>query len=184
MSRIGKKPIALPEGVSLTVGKGNIVSVKGPKGELTQVIDADLTLESKDGVVELSRPTEQKRHKAVHGLSRALIANMVEGVATGYKLELELVGVGYKAVCSGHVLELSLGYSHPIFFALPAEVKGVAVTEKGKNPIVTLESIDKQLIGQVAAKLKSLRKTEPYKGKGVKFVGEEIRRKAGKTASK
>lgn len=183
MSRIGKKPISLPEGVSLEIKEGNI-KVKGPKGELEQSYDTAFDVKVEDGSVEVARPTEQKRHKALHGLYRSLISNMVIGVSEGYKKELELVGVGFKAVCSQNVLELSLGYSHNIFFQLPAEVVAAAVTEKGKNPIVTLESIDKQLVGSVAAKLRSLRKIEPYKGKGVRFVGENIRRKAGKTAAK
>ena len=184
MSRIGKKPIEIPEGVTLEVSGDNVVTVKGPKGELQQPIDVDMSLEIKDGILNVARPTEQKRHKALHGLSRALIANMVEGVSNGYKKDLELVGVGYKASNQGNVLELSLGYSHNIFFAVPEEVKVTTLTEKGKNPIVTLESIDKQLIGHVAAKIRSLRKIEPYKGKGVKFVGEHVRRKAGKAAAK
>ena len=184
MSRIGKKPIILPEGVSISVSSSNEVLVKGAKGELKQEVDRDIKVEVKDGQVDVVRPTDQKRHKALHGLYRSIINNMVVGVTEGYKIDLELVGVGYKAVCQNNVLELNLGYSHAIYFALPAEVKGGAVTEKGKNPIVTLESIDKQLIGQVAAKLRELRKIEPYKGKGVRFVGEHIRKKAGKTAAK
>jgi len=184
MSRIGKKPISLPDGVSLEISKEGVIKVKGPKGELQEKIDTDIKVSLEDGEVTLERPTEQKRHKSLHGLYRSLISNMVVGVKEGYKKELELVGVGFKAVCTQNVLELNLGYSHNVFFQLPEEVKGTAVTEKGKNPIVTLESIDKQLIGQVAAKLRSLRKIEPYKGKGIKFVGEEIRRKAGKAAAK
>ena len=184
MSRIGKKPIILPEGVSITVSASNEVLVKGAKGELKQDIDRDIKVEVKDGQVELSRPTDQKRHKALHGLYRAIISNMVVGVTEGYKIDLELVGVGYKAVCQNNILELNLGYSHNIFFGLPAEVKATAVMAKGKNPLINLESNDKQLIGQVAAKIRELRKVEPYKGKGVRFVGEEIRRKAGKTAAK
>jgi len=184
MSRIGKKPIALPEGVSVSVSSSNEVLVKGPKGELKQGIDRDIKVEVKEGQIDLSRPTDQKRHKALHGLYRSIVSNMVAGVNEGYKIDLELVGVGFKAVCQNNVLELNLGYSHNIYFGLPAEVKGTAVMTKGKNPTVTLESIDKQLIGQVAAKIKELRKVEPYKGKGVRFVGEQIRRKAGKTAAK
>lgn len=183
MSRIGKKPISLPEGVTLEI-KGDNIKVKGPKGELEQNFDTDFDIKVEDGIITVVRPTEQKRHKALHGLYRSLIDNMIVGVSEGYKRELELVGVGYKAVCNQNVLELSLGYSHNIFFQLPSEVKGEAVTVKGKNPIVTLESIDKQLVGHVAAKLRSLRKIEPYKGKGVRFVGEIVRRKAGKTAAK
>lgn len=184
MSRIGNKPIKLPAKVEVSVSAGNEVVVKGPKGSLSEKVDRDITVEVKDGQVIVKRPTEQKRHKALHGLYRSLINNMVTGVSDGYKHELELVGVGYKATATGSVLELSLGYSHNIFVALPKEVSVKAVTDKGKNPIVTLESIDKQLIGQVAAKLRSLRKVEPYKGKGIRFVNEVVRRKAGKTAAK
>jgi len=185
MSRIGKKPINIPEGVSYTFSKEKgMITVKGKKGELSQKIDTDFSIEEKEGELVLSRPTEQKRHKALHGLYRSLINNMVVGVSEGYKKELELVGVGYKAAAQGNVLELSLGYSHTIFFAVPGEISVTAETLKGKNPVVTLEGIDKQLIGQVAAKLRSLRKVEPYKGKGVRFVGEVIRRKAGKQAAK
>lgn len=185
MSRIGKKPISLPEGVTFEISKDtNTVTVKGSKGELSQVIDSDFTVGSNDGELSIARPTEQKRHKALHGLYRSLLNNMVVGVSTGYKKELELVGVGYKASNQGNTLELSLGYSHTIFMGIPKELKLTTETQKGKNPIVTLEGIDKQLIGQIAAKIKSLRKSEPYKGKGIKFVGEEIRRKAGKQAAK
>ena len=184
MSRIGKKPINLAEGIAVEVNDGNLVTVKGPKGSLSQQIDPDISINVEDGILTVSRPTEQKRHKALHGLYRSLINNMVEGVSAGYKKELELIGVGYKATAQGKVLELSLGHSHSIFFQIPEELIVSAETQKGKNPIVTLEGIDKQLIGQVAAKIKSLRKIEPYKGKGVKFVGEYVRRKAGKTAAK
>ena len=183
MSRIGNKPIALPDKVSVNIS-GNTVSVKGPKGELSQTIDPDIKVSIEDGVLSVSRPTEQKRHKALHGLYRSLLNNMVVGVSEGYKISLELVGVGYKASATGSLLELSLGYSHPIFFALPTEIKVTTVTEKGKNPLIHLEGIDKQLIGHIAAKIRSLRPVEPYKGKGVRFVGQTIRRKAGKTASK
>lgn len=183
MSRVGKLPITIPEGVSIN-SKNNVVQVKGPKGELTQPIDRDITVEVKDGEVVVSRPTEQKRHKAMHGLYRALINNMVEGVSKGYKKELELVGVGYKASAQGSLLELNLGYSHSIFLQVPEGISVKAETAKGKNPVVSLEGFDKQLIGQVAAKIKSLRPVEPYKGKGIRFVGESIRRKAGKAASK
>ena len=182
MSRIGKAPISLPQGVEINVSKGNVVSVKGPKGELTQQIDPDLTVEVENGEINIKRPTDQKRHRSVHGLYRSLINNMVEGVSKGYIKELELVGVGYRAANTGQLLELTLGYSHPIMFAIPDEVKVEAIMEKGKNPIVKLESIDKQLIGQIAAKIRAFRKPEPYKGKGIRFKGEEIRRKAGKTA--
>jgi len=184
MSRIGNAPINIPEGVEVEVQKGNLVKVKGPKGELTQDINPDITVEIEDGQVVVKRPTEQKRHKSMHGLYRSLINNMVDGVNNGYKKELELVGVGYKATVQNNVLELSLGYSHNIFFALPDEIKADAQTEKGKNPIVTIEGIDKQLVGHLAAKIKSLREVEPYKGKGIRFVGQQIRRKAGKAAAK
>ncbi len=183
MSRIGNAPIVIPSGVTVDV-KGGSVNVKGPKGELSQHIGTDITAKVDDGQVVVERPTEQKRHKALHGLYRSLINNMVVGVNEGYKLELELVGVGYKASVQGNVLELNLGYSHNIYLAIPAEVKVVAETQKGKNPKVTLEGVDKQLVGQVAAKVRSLRKVEPYKGKGIRFVGENVRRKAGKTAAK
>ena len=184
MSRIGKKPISLPQGVSVDVAADNVVTVKGPKGELSQAVNPEMTVTVDDGTVSVARPTEQKRHKSLHGLYRSLINNMVIGVSEGYKKELELVGVGYKAAVSNNVLELNLGYSHNIYLAVPQEVKTTAEMQKGKNPIVRLESNDKELIGQVAAKIRSLRKIEPYKGKGVRFVGEQIRRKAGKTAAK
>lgn len=184
MSRIGKSPINLPQGVTLEIAKDNLVTVKGSKGSLQQQVNPAIKLSVEDNVVSLERPTESKRHKAMHGLYRALLANMVEGVSEGYKRELELVGVGYKAVVQGNVLELNVGYSHSIFLGLPEEIKVTAETVKGQNPKITLESIDKQLIGQVAAKIKSLRSVEPYKGKGIRFVGEYIRRKAGKTAAK
>ena len=183
MSRIGKKPIQVPSGITFSMAD-NVVTVKGPKGELSQSIDPDISIKHEDGVITLTRPTEQKRHKSLHGLYRALIANMIEGVSNGYKINLELVGVGYKANAQNNVLELSLGYSHNLFVALPPEVKVVAAQEKGSNPIVSLEGIDKQLVGQVAAKIRSLRKVEPYKGKGIRFVGEQVRRKAGKAAAK
>lgn len=184
MSRIGKKPIDLPQGVSVDVTASNVVIVKGPKGELSQAVNPDMSVVVEDGVLKVGRPTEQKRHKALHGLYRSLINNMIVGVTEGYKKELELVGVGYKAAVSGNVLELNLGYSHNIYLAVPSEVKTTAAMVKGKNPLVTLESTDKELIGQVAAKIRSMRKVEPYKGKGVRFVGEVVRRKAGKTAAK
>jgi len=183
MSRIGKLPISLPKGVSVDIS-ADVVTVKGPKGELSQKIDKDITVEMNDGTVELSRPTEQKRHKAMHGLYRSLINNMVIGVAEGYKKQLELVGVGYKATNKGNILELNLGYSHNIYFMVPEEVSVTTETAKGKNPIVTLECVDKQLIGHVAAEIRSLRKVEPYKGKGIRFVGEIVRRKAGKAGAK
>jgi len=184
MSRIGKLPISVPTGVAISVDNDNAVTVKGPKGSLTTKVDRDITVAIEDGTLTVTRPTEQKRHKAMHGLYRSLINNMVEGVSKGFEKKLELVGVGYKATLTGTTLELALGYSHNVFVALPSEVTATAVTDKGKNPIVTLNSIDNQLLGQVAAKIRSLRKVEPYKGKGVRFVGEIIRRKAGKTASK
>lgn len=184
MSRIGKKPIEIKSGIQVDISNSNLVSVKGPKGTLTQQVDPDIKLSIENGLLTVVRPTEQKRHKAMHGLYRALINNMIEGVSKGYKKELEIVGVGYKANVQGKILELSLGHSHSIFFEIPNELTASAETLKGKNPVVTLEGIDKQLIGQVAAKIRSLRKVEPYKGKGVRFVGQVIRRKAGKTAAK
>jgi len=184
MSRIGKKPIVVPAGVTMTVGADNTVKVKGPKGELAQKVDADIIIKQEDNTIVVERPTEQKRHKAMHGLYRALLQNMIVGVTEGYKLDMELVGVGYKAVANGQVLELSLGYSHSIYLEIPSELKVAAEMPKGKNPTVSLTGIDKQLIGFVASKIRSLRKVEPYKGKGVRFVGETIRRKAGKSASK
>ncbi len=184
MSRIGKAPIAIPSGVTITVSDKNLVTVKGPKGELTQQVDNDITVKQEDGQVVVTRPTEQKRHKSLHGLYRALINNMVVGVTEGYKTTQELVGVGYRATSTGNTLELALGFSHPIVFILPKEVKVTTTSEKGKNPTVTLESADKQLIGQIAAKIRGFRKPEPYKGKGVKFAGEVLRRKAGKSAKK
>ncbi len=184
MSRIGNRIIEEPAGVTVDIDKSNLVTVKGPKGELKQQVNPDLTISIEDGSMTISRPTEQKRHKAQHGLYNALLSNMIEGVTSGYKKELELVGVGYRATNKGQLLELALGYSHPIYFMVPEEVKLSTVTEKGSNPLVVLESHDKQLIGQVAAKIKAFRKPEPFKGKGVRFKGEWIRRKAGKTAAK
>ncbi len=184
MSRIGNKIIELPAGVSVSVGKDNVVSVKGPKGTLEQAVDSAISVEVDGNVVTVKRPTEQKTHKALHGLYRSLVNNMVIGVSEGYKKELEIVGVGYKASATGNLLELNLGYSHNIFISIPSEVKVSALTEKGQNPKVILEGIDKELLGSVAAKIRSLRKIEPYKGKGIRFVGEQIRRKAGKSASK
>ncbi len=183
MSRIGKAPISLPAGITVNVNKTK-VTVKGPKGELVQDIHPDMQVSVDGEVLTVERPTEQKRHKAMHGLYRSLLYNMVEGVTNGYKKELELVGVGYKATVQGNVLELNLGYSHSIYMAMPEDIKVDAETAKGQNPKVTIEGIDKQLVGQVAAKIKSLRKVEPYKGKGIRFVGEQVRRKAGKTAAK
>jgi large subunit ribosomal protein L6 len=183
MSRIGKLPVNLPKGVTVSISDNNVVSVKGPLGELTQNIDRDLKIEVVDNQIVLTRPTESKSHKSLHGLYRALLANMVTGVSQGYKKELELVGVGYRAEAKGQLLEMSLGYSHDIIIQLPNEVKIETKTERRSNPVITLTSIDKQLIGHVAAKIRSLRPPEPYKGKGIKFVGEQLRRKAGKSAS-
>jgi large subunit ribosomal protein L6 len=183
MSRIGNAPVEVPAGVEVKIDKG-MVTVKGPKGELTQDVDTALTVELNDNEVVVKRHTEQKDHKAKHGLYRSLISNMVEGVSKGYKTQQELVGVGYRASNQGQKLELLLGFSHGIVFELPEEIKVTCESERGKNPIVTLESHDKQLIGHVAAKIRSLRKPEPYKGKGIKFVGEQLRRKAGKSAAK
>jgi large subunit ribosomal protein L6 len=184
MSRIGKNPVIITDGVKITVGDNNIVTVKGPKGELKQAIDPDIKVEVKDDKVEFVRPTDQIRHKAMHGLYRSLVNNMVKGVTEGYSKKLELVGVGFKASNQGNLLDLSLGYSHNIVFEIPKELKVSTAQEKGQNPMIMLESIDKQLLGQVAAKIRSLRKPEPYKGKGVKFAGEVLRRKAGKAAGK
>ncbi|MDR1983259.1 MAG: 50S ribosomal protein L6 [Prevotellaceae bacterium] len=183
MSRIGKLPVNLPQGVTVKIENGNVVKVKGPLGELSQKVDPDITVKVEDGKFSLERPTNQPRHRSMHGLYRALLNNMVLGVSKGYEIKQELVGVGYKVEAKGQVLEFSLGYSHDIHFELPDEVKAsVFVVRKG-NPVLTLTSIDKQLIGQVAAKIRSLRKPEPYKGKGIKFVGEQLRRKAGKSAN-
>lgn len=184
MSRIGKQPVDVANGVTITVNKDNILTVKGPKGELKQTIDRDIKVEIADGKVQLTRPTDQIRHRAMHGLYRSLISNMVKGVTEGYSKKMELVGVGYKASNQGNLLDLSLGYSHNIIFEIPKELSIKTEQEKGKNPMIILESIDKQLLGQVCAKIRSLRKPEPYKGKGVKFEGEVLRRKAGKSAGK
>ena len=183
MSRIGKLPVNLPKGVTVNISNTNMVSVKGPLGVLTQAVDKDLKVEVVGNEVILSRPTESKNHKSLHGLYRALIHNMVVGVSEGYKKELELVGVGYRAEAKGQNLEMSLGFSHEVILQLPDEVKVETKTERRANPIITLTCIDKQLIGHVAAKIRSLRPPEPYKGKGIKFVGEQLRRKAGKSAS-
>jgi large subunit ribosomal protein L6 len=184
MSRIGKQPVEIPAGVTITVNSENVVTVKGPKGELKESVDRDITISVQDKEVTFVRPTDQIRHRAMHGLYRALVGNMVKGVTEGFKKDLELVGVGYKAANTGNILDLSLGYSHNIIFEVPKELKVATLTEKGQNPKIMLEGIDKQLIGQVAAKLRSLRKPEPYKGKGVKYAGEILRRKAGKAAGK
>ncbi len=183
MSRIGKKPITIPAGVTVTV-KDSVVTVKGPKGTLTQEVDRDIIVEVAADEVIVKRPTEQIRHRAMHGLYRSLIANLVKGVTEGYKKELELVGVGFKAANTGNVLDLALGYSHNIIFEIPKELTVTTTTEKGQNPKIFLESADKQLIGQVAAKIRGLRKPEPYKGKGVRYSDEVVRRKAGKAAGK
>ena len=182
MSRIGKAPIELPAKVEVSV-KDNVVTVKGPKGTLSQEINPNIKVEVADGHVHVTRPNDERENRAMHGLYRALIHNMVVGVSEGYKKEMELVGVGYRASASGQVLELSLGYSHAIFIKLPQEVKVEAKSERNKTPLIILESSDKQLLGQVCAKIRSLRKPEPYKGKGIKFVGEIIRRKSGKSAN-
>lgn len=183
MSRIGNAPISVPAGVTIDVSKGNLVTVKGPKGELVQQVDHDLKISLEDGTLTVARPTEQKRHKAMHGLYRSLISNMVTGVSDGCMIEMELIGVGYRVANTGNLLELTVGYSHPIYFYIPDEVKLETKMEKGNPPYIKLESHDKQLIGQVAAKIRAFRKPEPYKGKGIRFKGEEIRRKVGKTAA-
>src|SRR5204863_1036210 len=184
MSRIGKQIITVPAWVTISVGNDNVVTVKGPKGELKQAIDRDMKVEVKDGIATVTRPTDQIRHRALHGLYRALIANLVKGVTDGYTRKLELIGVGFKAASQGNVLDLALGYSHNIVFEIPKELKVATAQEKGQNPVITLEGIDRQLLGQVAAKIRSLRKPEPYKGKGVRYVGEIVRKKAGKAAGK
>ena len=183
MSRIGKLPIQIPAGVTVTI-KDDVVTVKGPKGELTQTINPDIKLSVEDGVLSLTRPSDERTHRAMHGLYRALINNMVVGVSDGYKKELELVGVGYRASNTGQLLELSLGFTHNIYLHLPNEVKVETKSERNKNPLIILESADKELIGQGCAKMRSFRMQEPCKGKGIKFVGEEIRRKSGKAAAK
>jgi large subunit ribosomal protein L6 len=184
MSRIGKLPIEIPAGVTINVSKENLVTVKGPLGTLNQKVDTDMEVAIEGTQLLVKRPTEQKRHRAMHGLYRSLLHNMVVGVSKGYEVKLELVGVGYRADAQNQVLDLVLGFSHHTYLQIPAEVQVVAVTEKRANPIITLKSVDKQLIGHVAAKIRSFRSPEPYKGKGVKFVGEKLRRKAGKSASK
>jgi large subunit ribosomal protein L6 len=183
MSRIGKLPIQIPSGVTVTQ-KDGVVTVKGPKGELSQAVNPDIKVNVNDGVLTVERPTDERIHRALHGLYRALINNMVTGVSSGYKSQLELVGVGYRASNTGQLLELSLGYTHNIYLELPAEIKIETKSERNKNPLIILESADKQLLGQVCAKIRSFRKPEPYKGKGIRFVGEVIRRKSGKSAAK
>jgi len=184
MSRIGKKPIKIPAGVTVTVGNDNVLTVKGPKGELKQAVDRDIKVEIKDGVINFVRPTDQIRHRSLHGLYRALTANMITGVTNGFKKNLELIGVGFKASNQGNLLDLSIGYSHNIIFEVPKELKLSTAQEKGQNPTIMLEGSDHQLLGQVAAKIRSLRKPEPYKGKGIRYVGEVVRKKAGKAAGK
>jgi len=184
MSRIGKSPVNLPAGVSVSIESGNVVKVKGPLGELSQKVDVDIKVKIEGAVITVERPTDQPRHRSMHGLYRALIQNMVTGVSTGFTIKQEFVGVGYRVEAKGQVLEMSLGYSHDIHFEIPKEIKASAeVARKGANPVLTLTSHDKQLLGTVAAKIRSLRKPEPYKGKGIRFVGEQLRRKAGKSAS-
>ncbi len=182
MSRIGKLPVSIPTGVTVVVDSDNVVKVKGPKGELFQKVDPSITVKVEDGHVVLTRSNDEKQERAFHGLYRALVHNMVVGVSEGYKKELELVGVGYRASNKGNILELSLGYTHPILLQLPSEIKLETKSERNKNPLIILESCDKQLLGLVCAKIRSFRMPEPYKGKGIKFVGEEIRRKSGKSA--
>jgi large subunit ribosomal protein L6 len=184
MSRIGKAPITVPKGVEVAISDKNLVTIKGPKGTLQQAVDPDLKVKQDGSAITLERPSDAKPHRAKHGLYRALLANMVKGVSEGFVIEQELVGVGYRATTKGQHLQLALGFSHTVTLELPPQIKVAAAQEKGKNPIIRLESADKQLIGQVAAKLRSLRKPEPYKGKGVRFVGEVVRRKAGKAAGK
>jgi large subunit ribosomal protein L6 len=183
MSRIGKLPIEVPAGVTVTVSDDNLVAVKGPMGQLSQAVNKDILVEIHENEVLVKRPTDQKRHKALHGLYRSLINNMIHGVSKGYEIKQELVGVGFRAEAKGQRLEMSLGYSHDVIIELPPEVKVEAKTERRSNPVITLRSADKQLLGHVAAKIRSLRPPEPYKGKGIKFVNEQLRRKAGKAAS-
>lgn len=184
MSRIGNAPIQIPSGVKIDIGKNNLVSIKGPKGTLTQAVHPDIKVSVEGDQIKIERPTEQKRHKSMHGMYRAVIAGMVHGVHQGFVKELELVGVGYRVSNTGNLLEISVGYSHPIMMYIPSEVKVETKTEKGSNPTIRLESHEKQLLGQIAAKIRSLRKPEPYKGKGIKYSTEVLRRKAGKTAGK
>lgn len=184
MSRVGNLPISLPKGVDISISKNNLVTVKGPKGSLQEQLDQDITVKLEDGEMTFARPTDQNRHKALHGLSRALVNNMVVGVTEGFTRTLELVGVGYRVTNTGNLLEIIVGYSHPIFFYVPNEIKVETKSEKGSNPMIILSSTDKQLLGQVAAKIRSYRKPEPYKGKGIKYSDEILRRKAGKTSGK
>lgn len=182
MSRIGKLPISLPAKVEISVASDNTVTVKGPKGTLSQKIDPDIKVKIEDGTLTVERPTEQKRHKSLHGLYRALINNLVVGVSQGYTKEMEVIGVGYRVENQGNLLTLTIGYSHPVMFYVPSEIKLTTAMEKGSPPLIRLEGIDKELLGQVCAKIRSFRKPEPYKGKGIMFKGEQVRRKAGKTA--
>ncbi len=184
MSRIGQQPIPVGDGVTVTVAANNVVTAKGPKGELMVPVDPDLTVKVEDGEVLVERPTEQQRHRSMHGLYRSLIDNAVIGVTEGYKKQLEVIGVGYRAEVNNGVLELALGFSHPIYFLPPDDISITTESARGKNPIITIEGIDKQMVGQVAAKIRALRPPEPYKGKGVRYVGEYVRRKAGKTAAR
>lgn len=184
MSRIGRKAVNIPKGVTVTMGKDGVLTVKGPKGELRQTVDRDITVEVKEDEISFNRPTDQIRHRAMHGLYRALASNMIKGVTDGYKKNMELIGVGFKASNQGNLLDLSLGYSHNIIFEIPKELKVTTAQEKGQNPTISLEGIDRQLLGQVAAKIRSLRKPEPYKGKGIRYIGEFVRKKAGKAAGK
>ncbi len=183
MSRIGKLPIKLPAGVQFSISEDNLVTIKGAKGELKQLVDPAITVKLEDDQIIIERHTDEKQHRAFHGLYRALISNMVIGVSEGYKIQQEFVGVGYKVDVKGQLIEMSLGYSHNIVFEIPPEVKAESVIERGKSPLLVLTSADKQLVGQIASKIRSLRKPEPYKGKGIKYLGEELRRKAGKVAA-
>ena len=184
MSRVGNLPVSMPKGVDIQYTKGNLVTVKGPKGSLSEQLDPDITIKIEDGEITFSRPTDQNRHKALHGLSRALVNNMVVGVTEGFSKTLELVGVGYRVTNTGNLLEIIVGYSHPIYFYVPEEIKVETKTEKGSNPMIMLSSTDKQLLGQVADKIRAYRKPEPYKGKGIKYSTEILRRKSGKTSGK
>lgn len=183
MSRVGKAPITIPSGVTVTISNG-VISAKGPKGEMSQTIPADIQISNEDGVLTVNRPSDSKSHRALHGLTRALVNNLITGVSQGHSVKQELVGVGYKVSNNGNILDLTLGYSHRIMLEVPKEIKLTTETLKGKNPSITMECCDKQLLGQIAAKIRSFRKPEPYKGKGIKFEGEQLRKKAGKSASK
>jgi len=184
MARIGSRPVPFEDNVTVTVDDKNVITVEGPKGTLTERIDPDLMIEVSDGEVQVDRPTDQKRHRSLHGLSRSLIQNMIEGVTEGYKKELKIIGVGYRAQMSNGALELALGYSHPIFFLPPEEVDISVDSERGNDDVIVVEGIDKELVGQVAAKIRGMRPPEPYKGKGVRYVDEHVERKAGKTAAR